>query len=237
MNDAFLDYKSADLAEQLHTIFMNSNLKRLEKLHLEQNEIENFADSKVFCDLQNLLDLYLSNNKLRKLSFDIKCLLQLRYLDLKNNDIKHFTNEELATFDSFIVRNQSFFLDISKNPFICDCMLNGLYFWLQKTKVTVKNNVTIRCHYMKNHINYSIYIKDYNKSECNSKLSIYVSESDNYAHFFTQILLFFISFFLFIFLTILSIRYLLEYCKHSVIPVTKVHYVVIRNSDDREIHV
>lgn len=59
LTNAFADNTDSALADDLHDIFVNSNLTKLYKLHLEQNEIKNFRDDRVFCDLPNLHDLYL----------------------------------------------------------------------------------------------------------------------------------------------------------------------------------
>lgn len=62
LTDAFADNTPAeDLASDLHDIFVNSDLQELQKLHLEQNEISQFKDPSVFCDLPSLQDLHLGN--------------------------------------------------------------------------------------------------------------------------------------------------------------------------------
>ncbi|KAG5862466.1 hypothetical protein JTB14_019951 [Gonioctena quinquepunctata] len=59
LTNAFADNTDEALADDLHDIFVNSNLTKLYKLHLEQNEIKNFRDDRVFCDLPDIHDLYL----------------------------------------------------------------------------------------------------------------------------------------------------------------------------------
>lgn len=59
LTNAFADNSDATLADDLHEIFVNSNLTKLYKLHLEQNEIKSFRDDRVFCALPNLHDLHL----------------------------------------------------------------------------------------------------------------------------------------------------------------------------------
>lgn len=73
MTNAFSD-NSSELSEDLHDIFVNSNLTKLIKLHLEQNEISKFKDKRVFCDLPALRDLHLGDNKLSQINFNILCL-------------------------------------------------------------------------------------------------------------------------------------------------------------------
>ncbi|XP_065223158.1 trophoblast glycoprotein [Planococcus citri] len=230
LTDAFLDNTSADLAEELHSIFINSNLTKLIKLHLEQNEISSFADKRVFCDLQNLMDLHLGNNQLKNVNFDLKCLQNLRYLDLQYNQISHFSREDLNTFDSF-AKKREFNLDIHKNNFTCDCSVNDLYSWLKTTKVIVRNNESISCHYFRDP--HPILLKDFNSSKCINRIPY------EGAHPYTKYLFFSILVFLVIYLIFLSVKYTTLYCRHSIAPTGKVHYVVITNQDDhsREVRV
>lgn len=221
LTDAFLDNTSADLAEELHSIFINSNLTQLIKLHLEQNEISSFADKRVFCDLQNLMDLHLGNNALKTLNFDVKCLPRLRYLDLESNRINHLNREDLKTFDGFM-KQRDFVLDIHKNNFPCDCSVNELYSWLKTTKVYVKNNDSMFCHSMKDP-GHPILLKDFNSSKCYRHDGV---------HPYTKYLFFSILVFLVLYLIYLSVKYTSMYCRHTIAPTGKVHYVVITNQDD-----
>lgn len=242
MTDAFLDYSSADLAEQLHTIFINSNLNQLQKLHLEQNEIQSFADRKIFCDLKNLTDLYLGNNNLRELNFDIECLQHLRYIDLEANEIERLTTRDFSAFDSFSRNNRTLTIDIHKNPFVCDCVANTLYSWLRKTKVAVRNNGSLQCHYLRSP-NDTIFLNDFHESDCKSKSNSYIGTSseaieNTFEHKFMHYFFLTTSSILVVALIYLSIKYSLVYCRHAVTPASKVHYIVIRNPDEnREVHV
>lgn len=237
LTDAFLDNQSADLAEQLHTIFTNSNLNQLRKLHLEQNEIQNFADKKVFCDLKNLTDLYLANNELEGLNFEIECLPQLRFINLEVNKIERFTKKDLDTFDSFPKNNRTLSIDIRDNPFLCDCVTNNLYPWLRKTKVIVRSNKTIKCH--STNTNKTVLLSDYHESDCSSISNLYVGISnDSFEHEFIHYFYVTTSSILVIALIYLCVKYSLVYCRHVVTPASKVHYIVIRNPDEgREVRV
>jgi len=238
LTDAFLDYQSADLAEQLHTIFTHSNLDKLQKLHLEQNEIQNFADRKVFCDLGNLTDLYLGNNELSELNFEIKCLPHLRFIDLEANKIERFTKENLDSFDSFPKNNRTLNIDIHKNPFTCDCVTNNLFFWLKRTRVTVRNNSTIKCHYLRN-ANVTVFLNEYHESDCQTISNPYVGIlNESFEHEFLHHFFVITSSILVIALIYLSVKYSLVYCRHVVTPASKVHYIVITNPDEnREVYV
>lgn len=65
LTNAFSDYSSPELSQDLHQIFSNSNLTKLIKLHLEQNEISSFKDPNLFCSLPQLEDLHLGDNALK----------------------------------------------------------------------------------------------------------------------------------------------------------------------------
>lgn len=115
------------------------------KLHLEQNEISEFHDSNVFCDLPNLLDLYLGDNALTALHFNISCLHKMRFLDLQRNKFTRVLERDLHAMDAIAKRNQSMAVDLTGNPLECSCKLNPFIKWMKKTNVFVRNNSTLRC--------------------------------------------------------------------------------------------
>ncbi|XP_050306117.1 trophoblast glycoprotein [Anthonomus grandis grandis] len=148
LTNAFADNTDAELADDLHDIFVNSNLTKLYKLHLEQNEIKNWRDDRVFCDLPNLHDLYLGDNNIPSLNFNILCLKKLRFLDLEHNNITKFSERDLDTFDQLAndkSRTDTFTLEIGSNPLKCDSASTNLYNWLQKTNVRVRNKDVLQC--------------------------------------------------------------------------------------------
>lgn len=146
LTNAFED-TSENLAADLHDIFVNSNLTKLIKLHLEQNKISSFGDKRVFCDLPSIMDLYLGDNLLTQIDFDITCLKHLRYIDLENNKIRMLSSRQLKILDGFPARNQSLTLDLHNNPYSCECGTNELFNWLQETKVEVRRKDQIRCYH------------------------------------------------------------------------------------------
>ena len=194
---------------------------------MEQNEISSFADKRVFCDLQNLMDLHLGNNDLKNINFDVKCLQKLRYLDLESNKINHLKNEDLATFD-MLSKQRNFVLDIHKNDFTCDCSISDLYSWLKTTKVVVNNKESISCHYLQDPL-HPILLNNFNLSKCNSPSTRLQHDG---VHPYTKYLFFSILAFLVLYLIFLSVKYTSLYCRHTVAPTGKVHYVVITNQDD-----
>ncbi|XP_043477204.1 reticulon-4 receptor-like 2 isoform X1 [Leptopilina heterotoma] len=146
LTDAFEDSPNPkDLASTLHDIFVNSNLTKLRKLHLEQNEISEFRDPNVFCDLSNLWDLHLGDNQLTALHFNLSCLHNLRFLDLQRNRFAKVLERDLHTLDTFAKHNQSVTVDFALNPFECNCKLNPFIKWFNKTKISVRNKEDYTC--------------------------------------------------------------------------------------------
>lgn len=154
LTNAFSDYSSPKLSEDLHDIFVNSNLTKLQKLHLEQNEISHFKDRKVFCDLPNLRDLHLGDNLLTEINFDVKCLAHLRFLDFTRNHFEYMREMDLVLLDELEHQsnriNINLIVDLELNPFVCDCRIYPLHRWMQKTNVTVRNKEKLVCFKNKN---------------------------------------------------------------------------------------
>lgn len=147
LTNAFDDNTDEALSNDLHDIFVNSNLTKLKKLHLEQNEIRSFADHKVFCDLPKLMDLHLGDNELESINFNISCLKHLRFLDLERNHFRTFHKNDFVLLDRIVDRPRSepLVIDIGKNPLQCSETEN-LVDWIHKTKVIVRNKESLTCH-------------------------------------------------------------------------------------------
>lgn len=163
LTDAFADNTDAALADDLHDIFVNSNLTKLFKLHLEQNEIKSFRDADVFCDLPSLRDLYLGDNFIPSLNFNVRCLKNLRFIDFEHNNITKFTQRDFDNFDRlappYRAPDNVLMIDISRNPFKCDTAVKGLFNWIQKTNVTIRNKDNLQCNLNKYGSKYTIHLK------------------------------------------------------------------------------
>lgn len=149
LTNAFADNTSAELSEDLHDIFVNSNLTKLMKLHLEQNEIKSFRDPRVFCDLPSLRDLHLGDNLLKEINFNVVCLKNLRFLDLERNKFTHFRPKDLSTLDlleNLPNRDVNLIVDFTFNPIVCDCNVYNFQTWIEETKVTVRNVDDLVCY-------------------------------------------------------------------------------------------
>lgn len=149
LTDAFADFTSSALSKDLHAIFVNSNLTKLKKLHLEQNEIVRFKDRNVFCDLPQLMDLYMGDNNLKEINFNIKCLQHLHFLDLERNRFETLNQRDmdaLTMLSNLPGRTDELIVDFSRNPFQCDCSIFEFVKWLRDTNVTVRNRNGLMCY-------------------------------------------------------------------------------------------
>lgn len=130
----------------LQEIFISSHLKKLKKLHLEQNEIWKISNPDIFCPLKSLMDLHLSDNQLTDINFTLSCLPKLRYLDLEYNKITNLHPNTLKVIDDFFLSsNHDRTLNIKGNPFRCDCHMSNFYHWFTQTNVKISNKNEIRC--------------------------------------------------------------------------------------------
>ncbi|KAI5734987.1 hypothetical protein M8J77_012863 [Diaphorina citri] len=147
LTDTFADNTQDNLASNLHDIFVESDLKTLEKLHLEQNEISIMKDPHLFCALPNLLHLYLGDNLLKGIHFDLECMEKLVYLDLERNKISILMRDDLKMLDNVANRTDYFTVEVAMNPFLCSCDDNVFYFyeWMNQTKVVFRHKDTINC--------------------------------------------------------------------------------------------
>jgi hypothetical protein len=149
LTNAFADNTSMALSEDLHDIFMNSNLTKLTKLHLEQNEIRKFKDKRVFCDLPSLKDLHLGDNLLEELNFNVVCLKHLRFLDLERNKFTQLKLKDLNMLDVVTKsqgRNTELIIDLTYNQLACDCTVNNIQDWLKNTQVKIRNLDNLFCY-------------------------------------------------------------------------------------------
>jgi len=131
----------------LKDIFINSELRNLQKLHLEQNEIWEIKDADMFCELENLLDLHLGDNQLSDINFSLSCLKKLRYLDLEYNKIRNLARSTLDKIDAvFSNRSSTSQLALHGNPYTCDCHMEPFYQWLSTTTARLVNKDEMRCY-------------------------------------------------------------------------------------------
>ncbi|CAG9805811.1 unnamed protein product [Chironomus riparius] len=171
LTNAFSDNSTEELSEDLHDIFVNSNLTKLTKLHLEQNEIKKFKDKRVFCDLPSIRDLHLGDNLLEEINFDILCLSHMRFLDLERNKFTQMRKADLYMLDmlgNIPKRDTDLIVDLTYNQLACDCTVNNIQEWLTKTKVKIRNLDNLFC-YKQGHKYQPLLSVKYNKCHVQSR--------------------------------------------------------------------
>lgn len=146
LTNAFADYASPSLSKDLHLIFDRSNLTKLIKLHLEQNEIMKFSDRDVFCELPELEDLHLADNYLSEINFNVLCLRKLRFLDFERNRFKVIRQKDLDLLNLIGTAVENLTVDFSLNPFACNCSVMPFVNWLHSTHVDVRDKERLVCH-------------------------------------------------------------------------------------------
>lgn len=239
LTNAFADYLSPKLSEDLHDIFVNSNLTKLQKLHLEQNEISLFKDGKVFCDLPSLRDLHLGDNLLNDISFNVQCLKHLRFLDFTRNRFEYMKDKDLKLLDDLELkpkRTANLIVDLEQNPFVCDCRIYPLHKWMQTTPVTVRNKEKLTC--FRNH-DYAEHIELIKFGNCIAQSS---TSRENHSR-----TAFFVFLLIVLSITLIGLLTALIYLSRNKVKIwispmvtnisKKVHYSTIKNEDCCEIMV
>merc|ERR1711936_1373361 len=163
----------------LKDIILESELTKLKKLHLEQNEIWEIKDMDMFCQLPELLDLHLSDNQLTDINFSLECLRKLRYLDLEFNRIRNLPQTTLEKLDAAFGHKEvgsdgrlrfTRQVDLHGNPFACDCHMQNFAQWLNRTEINLMNKDAMRCYDGVPATNAGERIKNVDKLECPVKV-------------------------------------------------------------------
>lgn len=237
LTNAFADYSSPKLSQDLHDIFVNSNLTKLQKLHLEQNEISHFKDRKLFCDLPSLRDLHLGDNLLSDINFEVKCLKHLRFLDFTRNHFEYMRAKDLQLLNDIEQqpnRTTNLIVDFGLNPFICDCRIDPFHSWMHTTPVIIRNKEKLSCFRNQENAEY-IMLAEYGK--CIDKFSSSVDKHSNAA--FLVFLLVVLS------ITLVGLLLALAYVSRGKVKIwinpmvttisKKVHYSTIKDEDSCEV--
>lgn len=234
LTNAFSDYSSPELSQDLHEIFSNSNLTRLLKLHLEQNEISNFKDPNVFCSLPQLEDLHLGDNALKEINFNISCMKNLRFLDFERNRFESLTQHDIDALKKLEQEHEvrptgeKLIFDFSLNPFSCDCTIYPFVNWLHSTNVAVREKERLICYQNDDHVER---ILSLNLQKCIVKTQRHKTTS--YHEIF---LVFFSAVVIFIFIGIIGgLSYInqdrIRDFVSPVVSLRKVHYTTIRDDE------
>ena len=95
----------------LKDILDTANLTQLVKIHLEQNKIASPIPSRLFCNLENVLDLHLGDNWLFDDSLpQVSCLKRLRFIDMGRNHLRALAAKVcLIFFYNFFITDNLFY--------------------------------------------------------------------------------------------------------------------------------
>ncbi|XP_039604839.1 leucine-rich alpha-2-glycoprotein-like [Polypterus senegalus] len=117
---------------------------QLERLHLNNNKLSNM-EAEIFNKMGNLTHLFLQENLLKKVPYDLlQNLKSLVSLDLSDNGL---TSIPQGLFDKLerLGESEGLGLDLSNNPWNCDCSIKYMWQWLQNHKEKVFYLDKIRC--------------------------------------------------------------------------------------------
>lgn len=142
LDNAFGDLDRSDnFVEDLISMISEAKPTQLKVLSLKHNSIQDIPNPMAFAQL-SLQKLFLGHNELSTMNMDLTSHPKLRLLDLSHNQITTVTNE---TLDQLKNLSRSFHLNLSGNPFNCDCTLYDFFNWLRTTSMFVVNIRDYRC--------------------------------------------------------------------------------------------
>lgn len=133
--------RGLNFVEDLITTFNEAHLNRLRILHLENNGIKSIPTPYDFCSFPSLIKLHLSGNLLTDIKINTTCTPGLRLLDVSDNFIENLTNESLA----FIPDEVRMHVNLTANPFRCDCRMKDFMIWSKNTKTWINGKKSIAC--------------------------------------------------------------------------------------------
>ena len=126
--------------------YLLTNFKKLKHLYLSENHLT-VIPSKMFTFNINLTMLDLSYNKLTTISFDLKHLKKLLYLDLRNNDIHYIESVDLNNLKMFVAHSfKGLKIQLEHNPLLCKCETSSFIKWLH-VYMTNTYNRSLTCFF------------------------------------------------------------------------------------------
>ncbi|XP_053381250.1 uncharacterized protein LOC123562128 [Mercenaria mercenaria] len=169
-----LDDTTFEEVPDLEILYLNDNLltsldkdlfkglTSLKMLHLNTNLLTTLHKD-LFKELTSLTTLHLDNNLLTVLPTDpFKYNTALQYLSLSANQLSTIT---IGEFDD---QTATFTVDVSGNPFICECTVRDyLYDIKYATSMTLDNEDSIYC--TDSSLDQHVYL-DYNNANCSGNL-------------------------------------------------------------------
>ena len=127
---------------EIQWIFNNTVLPNLEILHLEHNKLWYLNVSALCHPLPKLEHLYLSHNHITLKNMDITCLSQLKGLYVDSNSMKNLPDAFIRQLN----RSQLTSLNLTDNPWLCDCHFQNTLEWLQSDDAHFVNISSLWCY-------------------------------------------------------------------------------------------
>ena len=147
LRNAFGDSnKGLNFMEDLITMLTEANLIRLRVLRLDNNTIQSIPNPDVFCSLESLQYLHLSQNFLTDARVNTSCFKKMKMLDISDNFIANLNNETLEMYEK--PKGTIFHLNMTRNPFRCDCEFLPFFQWIRKSQQSgtwLVGNKNFRC--------------------------------------------------------------------------------------------
>ena len=165
--------------EVLNTILMDAKLVNLKILNLASNHIRLFNSPFIFCSLPALEKLYLNHNLLAdQIELNLNCTPKLHILDLSNNYITKIVNSTLENYEDSKLK---FHLNLTNNPFDCNCELNPFIHWMRTTQIWIVGLNYLQCERGYPELNIGKYLQNLTTNELQCKDT--TSEEAAYQHF------------------------------------------------------
>ena len=127
---------------EIQWVFNEVSLPNLVRLHLEHNNLW-YINSSALCQPLPLLEnLYLSHNHIRPSNMDITCLSHLKVLFMDNNAVVYLPEP----FINQMGKSHLTQLNLTDNPWQCDCNFHKTLEWLQSDESHFVNKSSLWCY-------------------------------------------------------------------------------------------
>lgn len=139
---AFSDTSNPQFVPNLITLLKEANLTNLSILNLESNGINGFPEESTICSFPSLQKLFLAGNSFGQLRLNFTCTPRLRTLDLSHNLVKNLDNVSTSFIEDL---PRSFHMNLTGNPFACDCRMDHFLTWIKRTPLFVMGKDNYIC--------------------------------------------------------------------------------------------
>ena len=122
----------------------------LKTIDLQENNLNGRISDDVFLNNTKLQNIILAANALVELNISMDQLLELEMLDLGRNNLRCLSESTFRTLEN-LQRNKKgksrIKLDLSNNPFVCNCSCLPFYQWIARTKMDLINVENYECKF------------------------------------------------------------------------------------------